>query len=228
MAPILSYGARRAQRGVSLIVSLVFLMAMSLLGVAAVMSTTSEERMARVDRDHTIALQAAEAALRDAELDIKLSASATPYVSGTLTRSIGANTASVTNYSCGCGSGIDAAHYGLCLPATAPSCVTAAGTPNPWEVLTNWNSNASVPLHAYTTAAATASTPATTSLPLSTSAANGSSQQPRYMIEIFPNTDNAMCSAKINVPCNSFRYRITARGWGPSGNYATLQEAFQP
>ena len=63
---IAALGASR-QRGVSLLVSLVFLVIMAMLGVTVANVTTLQERMAGHTRDRDLALQAAEAALRDAE-----------------------------------------------------------------------------------------------------------------------------------------------------------------
>jgi type IV pilus assembly protein PilX len=55
------------QRGSALIVSLVFLLLLTMLGVAAMRSSTLQERMAGNSRDVNIAFQAAEAALRAGE-----------------------------------------------------------------------------------------------------------------------------------------------------------------
>jgi type IV pilus assembly protein PilX len=63
----------RADRGSSLIVSLIFLVVMAMLSVTLANVTTLEERMAGSTRDRNLALQAAEAALRDAELRIATS-----------------------------------------------------------------------------------------------------------------------------------------------------------
>ncbi len=60
----------RAQRGFSLIVGLIFLVAITLLGVIAMKNTLLQERMAGGMRDRSLAFQAAEAALRDAKLDL--------------------------------------------------------------------------------------------------------------------------------------------------------------
>ena len=59
--------AFRAQRGAALIVSLVFLIVLTLLGVSSMRTTTLQERMAGNLRDSNLAFQAAEAGLRDAE-----------------------------------------------------------------------------------------------------------------------------------------------------------------
>lgn len=65
------------QRGVVLIVALVFLAVLTILGISAITSTSQEEKMARYTRDYNVALQAAEAALRDARYDLGAGAFAT-------------------------------------------------------------------------------------------------------------------------------------------------------
>jgi len=62
---------RRRQSGAVLVVGLIFLMVLSLLGVTVMQSGILEERMAGNMRDWNVAFQAAEAALRDAELDVR-------------------------------------------------------------------------------------------------------------------------------------------------------------
>lgn len=56
------------QSGASLLVALVFLVVMAMLGVTVANVTVLQERMAGHTRDRDLALQAAEAALRDAEI----------------------------------------------------------------------------------------------------------------------------------------------------------------
>jgi type IV pilus assembly protein PilX len=60
-----------AQQGASLVVALVFIVVMAMLGVTLANVTNLEERMAGNTRDRDLALQAAEAALRDAQLRLK-------------------------------------------------------------------------------------------------------------------------------------------------------------
>jgi type IV pilus assembly protein PilX len=60
--------AARGERGASLMVALIFLVVMAMLSVTLANVTTLEERMAGNTRDRNLALQAAEAALRDAEV----------------------------------------------------------------------------------------------------------------------------------------------------------------
>lgn len=83
----------RAQRGLSLITALLFMIAALILGVSVVGINAMQERMIGNSKDRDLALQAAEAALRDAELDIS--------------RNLGS--ATVFNNDCG---------QGLCTPPT--------------------------------------------------------------------------------------------------------------
>lgn len=59
------------QRGAALITGLIFLVVLTIIVVAGLRSSTLEERMAANARNRVIALQAAESALRDAELRIR-------------------------------------------------------------------------------------------------------------------------------------------------------------
>lgn len=98
-----------AQRGVALFVSLVFLVILTLLGVAAFQSATLQEKMTGNLRDQSVAFQSAEAALRDGE-----------SVAATL------NIATPADYSC---TGV------ACRPTFCDSggtCTPAAGTPQ-WQ-----------------------------------------------------------------------------------------------
>jgi len=58
------------QRGVTLIVALIFLAVLMLLGVTVAQNTSMEERMAGNTRDRDLAFQSAEAALKDAETNL--------------------------------------------------------------------------------------------------------------------------------------------------------------
>lgn len=58
------------QGGMVLVVGMLFLLAMALLGIAAFSGNILQERMAGDNRDIDTAFQAAEAALRDGELDV--------------------------------------------------------------------------------------------------------------------------------------------------------------
>lgn len=58
------------QSGAALITGLIFLVVLSMIGVTAARMSTLEERMSGNMRDRSIAMQAAELALRDAERDV--------------------------------------------------------------------------------------------------------------------------------------------------------------
>ena len=61
---------RHKQRGVALFISLVLLLILTIIGISAVQTTSLEMRMTRNQYDATLAFQAAESALRDAEAQL--------------------------------------------------------------------------------------------------------------------------------------------------------------
>ena len=63
--------ARNKQRGVVLMIALVFLVIITMLALTALRTNIIEERLAGNSRDWTLAFQAAETALRDGEKDIQ-------------------------------------------------------------------------------------------------------------------------------------------------------------
>ncbi|MBE7369792.1 pilus assembly PilX family protein [Ramlibacter pallidus] len=107
--PCPSTAPRRAS-GFSMIVVLIILSVLSLMGVAVTQMTLLSERSTRYDRDWQIAWQAAEAALLDAEFDIR-----GPNTSGASRVAVFSPT-SLLGFTDGCGTGTD---RGLCLPALA-------------------------------------------------------------------------------------------------------------
>lgn len=72
------------QHGVALITGLIFLVVLTLISVTAARMSSLEERMSGNMRDRSLAMQAAEMALRDAERDIRGGAGITraPAISG--------------------------------------------------------------------------------------------------------------------------------------------------
>ena len=60
------------QHGVALFISLVLLLVLTIIGVSSVQTTSLEVRMTRNAHDSTLAFQAAESALRDAEAQLDL------------------------------------------------------------------------------------------------------------------------------------------------------------
>lgn len=144
------------QRGISLVVVMIFLLILSVLGIAAIQSSTLGARVARNEADRTLAFQAAEAALRDGELDVKnLRVNNSACVAG----ATGCRAQTINR-----GDGFDTVcSLGLCDSRTFTSPV--------WEDTKKWGtSGPSVVYGAYTAAAA---------LPVV-------GQQPRYILEYFP------------------------------------------
>lgn len=69
----------RPQHGAALVVSLLFLLVLTMIGVASMQTTTLEEKMAGNMRDRGVALQAAESGIRDAEAFIESVASTAAF-----------------------------------------------------------------------------------------------------------------------------------------------------
>jgi type IV pilus assembly protein PilX len=72
----------RRETGMALITGLIFLVVLTLIAVAAMRTTTLEERMSGNARDRDLAFQAAEAALRAGEQELE-GASLPPFAAGT-------------------------------------------------------------------------------------------------------------------------------------------------
>ncbi|HYC48333.1 MAG TPA: PilX N-terminal domain-containing pilus assembly protein [Thermoanaerobaculia bacterium] len=206
--------AGRRQRGAVLIVTLLFLVVLTMLGVTAMTSTTMEERMAGNTRDASLALQAAEAALRDARRDISgipLNGTGRKYPVKIF--QFGDNGAAGT-----CSSLPD--YVGLCLPQRLDY-ETLPGAILPLVDLsdaTRMTAAPSLEFGQITGAAKLASTGGATFALV---------RQPRYLIEGFCLQQYGESMAIENNPtlCNFFR--ITARGYGRNPNTrVTLQEMF--
>ena len=70
LSPSIRSTRRRGQRGLSLITTLLFMVAALMLGVSVLSVNVMQERMIGNTKDRDLAFQAAEAALRDAERDL--------------------------------------------------------------------------------------------------------------------------------------------------------------
>jgi type IV pilus assembly protein PilX len=189
------------ERGAVLIVALLFLVILTMLGVTAMSSTTMEERMAGNTRDSNLALEAAEAALRDAVRDIYGAAyvgvnsragGVKPSFFGDAVRTLGS-----------CGS------TGLCLPAYQSVGETDSKLPAAPAV--DMTAAPSVEYGTYTNAPKL----------------QGLAMQPRYIIENFCLVDQTGVGSIGGTFCNPNYYRITARGYGMNPNsQVTVQEVF--
>lgn len=159
--------AHKLQQGVSLVIVMIFLVILSGLAITAIQGSTFSARIAGNESDRTLAFQAAEAALRDAENDINSVLSDGTTCPGTLTVCRGESIFR--------GDGFDTAcPNGRCIPNT---------TTPVWETSSNWTNvspannsavvNGSVTYGFYTGA---------TALPVV-------AQQPRYLLEYFKQGD---------------------------------------
>ncbi len=70
--PSIHRPALARQKGMVLFVGLIFLLILTLIGVTVARMQTAEEGMARNDHNHLLAVQSAEAALRDAESSLNV------------------------------------------------------------------------------------------------------------------------------------------------------------
>ena len=178
---------RSKQQGISLVIVMIFLVILSVLGVSAIQTSTLSSKVARNQLDRTLAFQAAEAALRDAELDLnnKKFDKITKCTAGgagcraSLITSGGSNFGNDTSAN----PSANRCKLGLCSTDDP-----IAGALPFWEERSRWtNANDSVEYGTFTGA---------DDLPVV-------AQQPRYMIEYFKQGDEAV-------------YRVTSLGFGAS------------
>jgi type IV pilus assembly protein PilX len=178
-----------AERGVTLIIVLLILVVVTILGIGGAQIALLGERSTRYDRDYLIATQAAEAALMDAEFDIRgPNSSASSRVAQFTQTNTGV-------FVPGCGS--DAATRGLC---EAPG----DGVKPVW---------ATVDFLDETSAARTVSFGTYTGRALEFSAGAGGirpERMPRYIIEVVD--DKSPGGDASNPPK---MYRVTSIGFGP-------------
>lgn len=190
----------KSQRGISLVIVMIFIVILSVLGVTAIQTSTLSSKIARNQLDRTLAFQAAEAALRDAELDLKNKKfdKVTSCTAGAVGCRATLMTVEAGNFGNDTSANPSANRCNLGLCATDDLVV---GAPPFWEERTRWtNANDSVVYGTNTGAPG---------LPVV-------AQQPRYMIEYFKQGEFG------NV------YRITSLGYGASANtQIMLQTAYK-
>jgi type IV pilus assembly protein PilX len=197
------------QRGAVLIVALLFLVILTMLGVTAMSGTMMEERMSGNSRDVNIALQAAEAALRDARRDINR-----------LPINGAARDMHMSKF------GDPSGTVGTCSSV-------ARGLCRPIPPTENGSSDAIMPPTLNIDAQPYATYGQFTGAPAIRATVGGThnaalATQPRYLVELFclsTRTGQDSMGAGTGVYCKF--YRITARGYGVNPNsQVTLQEIF--
>ena len=176
------------QRGFSLITTLILLVIVTVLGVAASQLALMSERSTRFDRDQQIAFQAAEAALLDAEFDIR-----GPNTSAN-SRVAQFSPQSALGFVDGCGDTSN--QRGMCMPA-------AEGQKPIWYQVNFTDTSAGARTVRFGEFTGRSFSAGSTGL--------RSEIEPRYIIEVLPDTSSVGGSA--NVQKNVFR--VTAMGFGP-------------
>ena len=173
-------------RGFSLITTLILLVVVTILGIGAAQIVLQSEKSTRYERDSQIAFQAAEAALLDAEFDIR-----GPNTSG-LSRTATFVSGSVAGFVDGCGTGMQ---RGLCVPS-------AEGQKPVWY---------RVDFQSVSSDAQTVKFGDFTGRSMSTGTSGIRPEiAPRYIIEVIPDpTPGSNASTKPTL------YRVTAMGFGP-------------
>lgn len=187
-----------------MVVSLLLLLIITIMGLATMRSSTMEERMARYSSEQAVAFQAAEATLRDAEIDLTSPTSARAAVIQGLTGFAA---------DCNVGSAAAAMIKGLCLPTpSGPGAVPVWQT----QLADPAVANATV---TYGTYGLNPALPADGRI-------SSVAQQPRYIVEGFnaPIPGNSLKVGKTKT-----RYRVTAQGFGPRVDVqALVQTTVQP
>ncbi|RJG01727.1 pilus assembly PilX family protein [Noviherbaspirillum sedimenti] len=182
---------RRKMCGAALVVALIMLMVILMLGLAAAQSALQGLKTARNDSDRQVAFQAAEAALRDAEMDIEHSPDAGKSRSAIFSRrsALGFPAPGET----GCNGGAANIYLGLCRR-------TAMDTVPTWQTADFGDE-----------AATTRSVPYGTFTGQILQVGKGAlpSRLPRYIIELFSYNKPGEAADKP-----SYFYRVTAVGFG--------------
>lgn len=185
------------QRGVSLIVTLLMMIVVLLLGISAAQIALQGEKASRNDRDRQIALQAAEAGLMDAELDIE----------GPSMRSSLFAAGSIKDFIDGCGNAGDGLYLGLCNRAED-------GLPPVWQTVDFLDEKASARSVPYGRFTGQSFQTGQGSLP---------SRLPRYIIEVMPYTKEGEGTSREDM---TYLYRITAIGFGVRDTTQVVLQTF--
>lgn len=184
-------GARPAQRGVTLIIVLLILVVVTVLGIGGTQIALLGERSTRYDRDYLIATQAAEAALMDAEFDIRGPNSA----AATVQRVSQFDQTNVGVFTAGCGN--TGKLRGLCAP-------NAESVKPIWATVDFLDESATAPTVGFGTFTGRTFDAGTTGI--------RPERVPRYIIELIDDASPGGNASGGNV---AKMYRITAIGFGP-------------
>lgn len=195
---------RIAPRGATLVVTLIILIAVSLIGISTAHIALLGEKSSRNDRDRKVAFQAAEAALLDAETDISQS----PDQGNSRSMLFAADR--TEGFVEGCSIGADSPYLGLCRQG-GDSEVAA------WLSVDFLDDSAkttrTVPYGMFT------------GRPFETGQGMSPSRTPRYIIELMP---YVAAGENAEIEHRSYLYRITAVGFGAKeGTRVMLQTVYR-
>ncbi|ATG20534.1 pilus assembly protein PilX [Ralstonia pickettii] len=202
--PLIHLCSSRRMKGFALITALVMLLVITVLALGGARLALDSKRISRNQRDNSIAFQAAEAALRDAERDIQ---------SGVRTSLFSAN--SIQGFpASGCNAG----------PSNSASslrglCATVDESNPIWNTVSWKDGGTESQTVAYGDFTGQKFPIGTGVLP---------SQLPRYIIEVVQyKAPGATADSTPGAGNQStFFYRITAVGWGPTGGAPVMLQSF--
>ncbi|MFZ6845989.1 pilus assembly PilX family protein [Undibacterium sp. RuTC16W] len=199
------------QSGASLIVSLLMLIVVLILGLSLANMSLQGEKASRSDRDRQIALQAAEASLKDAELDID--PQGTPSVNA---RGDSFDATSIISFIEGCTANNSSPIQGMCLPSKS-------GLPI-WQTVDLKDSSSSAVAVEFGKFTGQTMVIGKSSFP---------AQLPRYIIEAVPDVDpgGVADTGQAESPndtnsAQKYIYRITAIGFGANATTQVVLQSF--
>lgn len=183
------------QRGFSLITTLILLIVVTVLGLAASRIVLMSEKTSRFDRDTQIAFQAAEAALVDAEIDIQgtKDAAGNYIVSGLRMAQFDSKNKTTAIFPVGCGTGTQ---RGMCATTFSAKPV--------WYVVDFTDDSANAKTVAFGEFTGREFAAGLTGI--------RPEMPPRYIIEPI---DYVIPGSAVSAPEKEIIYRITAMGFGP-------------
>ncbi len=214
--PLLSLPTAKNQAGVVLVISLIMLLALTLIGVTGSNVTGLEEKMVANSKDKNLAFQAAESALRLIETGL----STNP-----------------TGFSC-TNQGVNGLYHAVTPPTTPYYNKYITSPPTQYvassSTVESWFSSATDAATCNTTTATTTAKVSIYSqtggaIPLSSAPSlGGVCRNPRYIIEKIATASNASAgggslevgAASGGSSGETNTYRITVQGWGSNANSA--------
>ncbi|MGN6263160.1 MAG: pilus assembly PilX family protein [Ralstonia sp.] len=189
---------KRAE-GFALITALVMLLIITVLALGGSRLALDSKRMSRNQRDRDIALQAAEAALRDAEYDITAGVRSANF----------SQTSAAGFPASGCNTGATQSST-----STLGLCASGDSTNPIWNTVSWIATGPTVQTVAYGDFTGRTFPIGSGLLP---------AQKPRYIIE---QMNYAKTGADASGADRPFFYRITAVGWGPNNNAPVMLQSY--